>query len=122
MLFKVNATTSGCHHNTKLEIPITIGTYPLASSDESNQQSEPNTEGYNFLVSVTSGPIVRQPTVGFNPLSAPGPEQTDPLLSNHGDLTDTTYSPAEPPIRSAADLLPPIASPPYPEAGKINAT
>lgn len=59
--FKVVGSVSGCHDDVKLEMPITIGLFPIL--DDQNIQSpatEPSRRGLVHPVSIR--PILQQPT------------------------------------------------------------
>lgn len=142
-LFKVIGPISGCHNDATVEIPITIGSYPIL--DEPNTHgfpTAPSSGGYIFPVSTETGPIVQQPTAGFNAPSAPGeyPEPTEPLLPSNGTAPypplGQTYPNAAPPYPGNAppypaasnSIMPPLPSAssapsnpsaPYPEDGKM---
>lgn len=67
---QIHGPISGCNNDVKVEIPVTIGSYPIL--DNPNTQvspTAPNSEG--------TGPIVQQPSNGsehYPPASAPYPE------------------------------------------------
>lgn len=107
--FKVLGSTHGCHTNTKLEMPITIGTYRI--SDEPSKEGETKSGGYKFHVS--SGPIVKQPAP-----SVPGVEPTDPLLPNNGNVPAASDGPSSS-TAGPSTTFAPTPSAPYPESGKL---
>lgn len=117
--FKVIGHVSNYFVNPKLEVPITIGTYPI--SDEPSKEGEVKGGGYKFPVS--AGPIVQQPSAGPRMPSASGPEPTDPLLPKNENVSDASHPSAGSSTSAAGPSMTPAAPPkpsaPFPESGKI---
>lgn len=71
--FKVHVVVDICHDGFKIELPITIGTYPISDEQHIQSSAPPETSSERITLPVSAASIMQQPVfaIAFNTPSGP---------------------------------------------------